>query len=108
MSVTHMDQEMYDEDNPVHQPSMNSSITNNSGELSEANHRMDDGDDEEEEDEEDEDDVQDIQSLSTLNFSQSKKQKLSLLNDRQSYSQPNLLSIREHIQKGKYSTDNST
>ena len=97
MSVTYMDQEMFDDDNPVHQPSMSSSTTNNSGELSEANHRMDDDDEEEEEEEEeDEDYVQDIHSLSTLNSPQSKNPKLSLLNHRQ----PNLLSIREHIQKG--------
>lgn len=96
MSVTHMDQEMYDADNTVHQPSTSSSMTNNSGELSEANHQMDDDVD---------DDIQDIQSLSTINFSQSKKRRLSLLNNRQSFSQPNLLSIREHLQKGRYSIE---
>ncbi len=101
MSATHIDQEMDDEDNTVHQQSTSSSITNNSGELSEANHRMDD-----------DDDIQDIQSLSTINFTHSKKRRLSLLNNRPqqqsiypSTSQPNLLSIRENLQKGRNSIE---
>ena len=89
IAIIQLDQEMFDNDDPTPQQSTSATIANNT----ETNDRMDD------------DDIQEIQTLSSITFTSPQKQRLPPQQQQQStdtsHSQPNLLSIRQNLQKGR-------
>lgn len=97
MPVIQLDQEMFDRDDSLPQQSTISTITDENTSLNATNDQMDNNDD-----------IEEIQPLSSTTFTQPRKQKIPLSSNQSqsidpSNSPPNLLSIRETLQKGKTS-----